>query len=334
MLARELERLLAARGWLHGEDADELEWSLPLADGVVIELDVFEDEDGTIAADVVAGHAHAQRWLMARGVRVSVYLSGELAEVAGRDEPLAWAGPDLVACAAEVAALADDAVARLRERAGTRAAYLEALAQDPERAEWIGAIAAAMDAEGEPPPPEQAARVSLQEVYERERARRDAVDAMRARDLPDADARTAALEAELAARGLEETPLWIRTRAEDTRGSWRGLAKDVVGVVRRIRDGECPEVPMSAGPWRTVTLEPAADPALAAAYDGANMRIGGVATVAVSLTPDGAVVLDDGGTVIGRIDPPGPATVTPTQLRLARLASGFFAEAGVPEAAA
>jgi hypothetical protein len=332
VLRLELDRMLTARGWTRTAGEDDMEWFRPLADGLEIGLDVFEDDDGTIAADVDVHHARAQRWLSAQRTGLSAYLPSELAEAAGRDRPLAWGSPDLVACAAEIAALADAAAVRLAERAGTRALYLAALAEDPERAEHLDAIAAALDAEGEPPPPAPRPQgPTALETYERNRARRAAIAAVDARDLPDAGARAAALEAELQARGLDESPLWIRTRAERDTTSLRVLASEALSVFRRIRDGETDTggVPVVSGPWLAVTLDPAASDALAAAYEGAPMRIAGTSTVAAQLTPDGSVVL--GEAVIGRIEVPGPETTTPTQLQLARPGDSWFAQAMVPE---
>jgi hypothetical protein len=343
MLERELERLLTARGWARSDDEDDLEWFRPLADGLEIGLDVFEDDDGTIAADIDVHHLRAQRWLHAGGERISAYLTSELAEAAGREEPLAWASPDLVACAAEIAALADDAVARLTVRAGTRDAYLAALGEDPERAPHLDAIAAALDAEGEPPgreplPPPPTFRESYARTRERDAARRAALAAVEAQDLPDADARARALAAELAARGVEEDPLWIRRHAEDepTRPTWRGLAGDVRRLARRFNDGELGgdlgAFPAAGGAWREVALDPRTDPeTLRAAFAGADLRIGDTATVAGQLTPDGAVVLGDA--VIGRVDGVVLDAVIPTVLQLGRVGAGerLFVQVRVPE---
>jgi hypothetical protein len=84
VLERELDRLLTARGWARGADADDMEWFLPLADGLEIGLDVFEDEDGKIAADIDVHHLRAQSWLIARGERISVHLSSEPATASWR----------------------------------------------------------------------------------------------------------------------------------------------------------------------------------------------------------------------------------------------------------
>jgi hypothetical protein len=339
VLERELDRLLTARGWARGADADDMEWFLPLADGLEIGLDVFEDEDGTIAADIDVHHLRAQSWLIARGERISAHLASELAAAAGRDEPLAWASGDLVACAAEVAALADAAAARLTARAGTRAAFIAALGEDPSRAAHLEAIVAALDAEGEPPRPEPPPAASLRETYVRTRecdaVRRAALAAVAAQDLPGADARAQALAAELAARGVHEDPLWIRRRAEaePAPASWRELARDAQRLVRRFRDGElgAPPPHVVDGAWRAVTLDPSADPAaLAAAFAGADLRLGGTATVAAQVAPDGAVAL--GETAIGRVDGVALDAVTPTVLQLGRVgAEGrLFAQVRIP----
>jgi hypothetical protein len=76
VLERELDRLLTARGWARGADADDMEWFLPLADGLEIGLDVFEDEDGTIAADIDVHHLRAQRWLIARCAKTAACCCG------------------------------------------------------------------------------------------------------------------------------------------------------------------------------------------------------------------------------------------------------------------
>ena len=325
---------------MRGADADDMEWFLPLADGLEIGLDVFEDEDGTIAADIDVHHLRAQSWLIARGERTSVHLASELAAAAGRGEPLAWASEDLVACAAEVAALADAAAARLTARAGTRAAFLAALGEDPRRAAHLEAIVAALDAEGEPPRPEpRPAAPSLRETYvrtrERDAVRRAALAAVAAQDLPGADARAQALAAELAARGAHEDPLWIRRRAEaePAPASWRELARDAQRLMRRFRDGELGEPPplVVDGAWRAVTLDPGADPAaLAAAFAGANLRLGGTATVAAQVAPDGTVAL--GENAIGRVDGVAPDAVTPIVLQLGRVGAGgrLFAQVRIP----